>query len=268
MKVRDKNRFATPRTPREVADGIWLLGTQRVNFYALVEGRAITLVDTGFYGYLRYLNDWLAATNRTISGIEAVVLTHGHGDHSGFAGELARRGVPVYVHADDIEKVIPGRREIPPKRLRSKWWLALGVLGEAVTDGVLWQPPIPGARAFTDGQHLEGPGQVRAVHVPGHSIGNCSLYHPGLDLMFTGDTLMTRDPIFGGEDGPVVFSADPIHDEICLKNLELLRPFASAGLLPGHGEPDLSQGALGTAISHARIARAGVRRHADRRQLQ
>jgi glyoxylase-like metal-dependent hydrolase (beta-lactamase superfamily II) len=73
--------------------------------------------------------------------------------------------------------------------------------------------------------------------------------------MFTGDTLMTRDPMFGGE-GPLVFSEHPAKDELCLANLQLLRPFASAGLLPAHGEPDPTVGALGAAITRARIAKA------------
>jgi hypothetical protein len=59
--------------------------------------------------------------------------------------------------------------------------------------------------------------------------------------------------MFGGE-GPLVFSGHPGNDELCLTNLHLLRPYASAGLLPAHGEPDTATGAFGTAITHARIA--------------
>ena len=70
--------------------------------------------------------------------------------------------------------------------------------------------------------------------------------------MFTGDTLMTRDPMFGDE-GPVVFSEDPANDEMCLANLALLTPYETAALLPAHGEPDTSPGAVGKAITAARI---------------
>lgn len=264
LPVRGTNRFAAARAPREVADGIWLLGSHRVNFYAVAESRSVTLVDTGFYGHLRYLYDWLAATGRDVGDVEAVVITHGHADHLGFAGWFDRRGVPVYVHEDDVAISRTTKVRVPPLRLRRSLWrhrAAWGLLAEAATDSVFSQPPVPGARAFSSDEQLDVPGRLQAVQVPGHSPGNCSLHHPGLNLMFTGDTLMTRDPMLGGE-GPIVFSEDPARDEICLRSLDLLRPFASAGLLPAHGEPDAGRGALGLAIDSARIAAvgAGVRR--------
>ena len=128
-----------------------------MNFYALVDGKAITLIDASWYGCLRYLHARLALTNRNVSDM-------------------------------------------------------------------FTQPPIEGARTFTDGQVLDVPAHLRVVHVPGHSEGSCALHHPGLDLMFTGDTLMTYDPMFGGDAGPIVFAEDPAHDETCSRNLELLLP--------------------------------------------
>lgn len=256
--LRARNPFATARAAREVINGIWLLGSHRVNFYAIAEGRSVTLVDAGFYGHLRYLTEWLAATGRSIGDVEAIVITHGHADHLGFAGDFDRRGVPVYVHERDLEVARTTRVRRPPVRMRRNLWRpsTARMLAEGALDSVFTQPPVPGARSFRGDQQLDVPGRLRAVHVPGHSPGNCSLHHPALDAMFTGDTLMTLDPMFGGE-GPLVFSEHPRNDALCLDNLALLRPFASARLLPAHGEPDTTRGALGAAIAHARIAKPG-----------
>lgn len=256
--LRTHNRFAAARVSREIVDGVWLLGSHRVNFYAVVEGSSVTLVDAGFYGHLRYLKDWLAVTGRNVADVDAIVITHGHADHLGFAGDFDRRGVPVYVPERDVAIARTTKVRRPPVRIRRNLWrpATLGLLAEAAVDSVFTQPPVPGARPYRGDEELEVAGRLRAIHVPGHSPGNCTLYHPGLDVMFTGDTLMTRDPMFGGE-GPLVFSEDPANDELCLENLQLLQPFASAGLLPAHGEPELAVGALGAAITHARIAKAG-----------
>src|SRR5262245_24274419 len=102
VPIRAVNRFARPRPAREIADGVTLLGSRRVNFFAIAEGRALTLIDCGFRGHWRYLQAWLSATGRTIGNIEAIVLTHGHADHVGFAQDLANVGVPVYLHRADV----------------------------------------------------------------------------------------------------------------------------------------------------------------------
>lgn len=250
--VRSRNPFAAPRRPKEVADGVWLLGSRRVNFYALTAGRSVTLVDAGFYGHLRYLDEWLAWTGRNRRDVEAIVVTHGHADHLGFAGEFDRRGVPVYVHKDDLDITRTTKVRQPPLRLRRHPLRGFGMLAEALADSVFAQPPVPGARPFTGGEDIPVPVPLKSIAVPGHSPGNCVLLHAMSNLMFTGDTLMTRDPMFGDE-GPVVFSEDPANDAICLANLALLAPYATAALLPAHGEPDTSSGALGKAITAARI---------------
>jgi glyoxylase-like metal-dependent hydrolase (beta-lactamase superfamily II) len=135
--LRAHNRFAAARAPREVVDGIWLLGSHRVNFYAVVEGRSVTLVDAGFYGHLRYLNDWLSATGRSVANIDAIVITHGHADHLGFAGDFDRRGVPVFVHERDVAISRTTKVRCPPIRCSPN--LRCPALGpSAPTSGSTW----------------------------------------------------------------------------------------------------------------------------------
>ena len=249
-----KNWFARPLTPREVTPGVTRLGSERVSFYALTEGRSITLVDCGFYGHLRYLEEWLTHTGRTVTDIEAVVITHGHADHLGFAAVLSARGVPVLVPEGDLAIARTTDVRAPPVRLRRRLWRpsCLALFAEATLDGVFAQPAVERAVGYAPGATLDVPGRLRAVHVPGHSRGNCSLEYPAGLALFTGDTLMTRDPM-GTATGPLVFAEHPGRNAEAFETRALLAPYGGHALLPAHGEPWTQEGAVAEAIRTARV---------------
>ena len=84
-------RCAGWQNPRmKVADGIHRLGPGVVNVYLLEEAGEITIIDAGMPGDWSDLLRELAAMGRTLDDVRALVLTHGHSDHIGFA-ERARR---------------------------------------------------------------------------------------------------------------------------------------------------------------------------------
>ena len=238
-----------------MCDDVVLLGSQRVNFYAITEGRAVTLVDCGFRGHWRYLREWLDATGRTVADIEAIVLTHGHADHVGFAQDLADLGIPVHLHAADVAFASAPSYTRPPKRLSRRLWRpsAFSLFLEAVTDGVLRQPPLRAPRPFIDGDVLDVPGRLRVVQVPGHNAGSCALYRSDSESLFSGDALMTLDPMFRTV-GAVTFAEDDRHDGAALAGLTALGPYRHAGLLPAHGEPWTAPGSVGEALDAAVIS--------------
>ena len=74
----------------------------------------ITIVDAGAPGQWQDLPDELAAMGRTLDDVRALILTHAHSDHVGFAERIRReRGVPVRVHPDDAALA---RGEVKPVR--------------------------------------------------------------------------------------------------------------------------------------------------------
>src|SRR5438270_7118952 len=97
--------------PTEIASGVWRLGTELVNWYLVEDGGRLTVVDAGAPKYRPQLDTALARLGRSLGDVAAIVLTHAHSDHTGFAEALREEtGVPMYVHADDESLAATGKR--------------------------------------------------------------------------------------------------------------------------------------------------------------
>ena len=103
--------------------------------------------------------------------VEAVLLTHGHFDHTmGLDALLKLWDVPVYVEEEDQE-ILTG----PKLNLSS-----------AYTAGFTFS----GAQSVEDGQILSLAGfQFQVLHTPGHTRGGCCYYAASEQVLFSGDTL-------------------------------------------------------------------------------
>jgi glyoxylase-like metal-dependent hydrolase (beta-lactamase superfamily II) len=251
-----KNPFATPRRGEEVLPGVHLLGSRRVNFYVVEEGRSLTLIDCGFDGHLRYLDAWLERRGRRTSDVEAILLTHGHADHVGFAERFRARGVPVYLDAADAAFAMRPEARRPPQRLRRSLWRpsVLALFGEAVCDGVFSQPLLKETRPLPRGAALDVPGRPVVVPVPAHSAGSVAFRFPSRGALFTGDALMTRDPMLGGPDRSIVFAEHTDQNQAALEALRHLTPYGDDALLPAHGDAWVRPGSVARAIEEAVIA--------------
>lgn len=218
----------------EVAPGVHRFGSSLVNWYAVVDGDDVTLVDTGFPRHWRMLEPGLSRLGRRLEDVRAVVITHSHVDHTGFAARLQReREVPVHVHHADA---VHGARRFPPMHLYlkpSSW----GLLWEGVRDGMPFTRRIPDVREMADGYTLDVPGQPRAVHLGGHTPGSTAVVLPDRGVVFTGDNLVTTDP-YTRRTGPQLMLCGVQHDETGARDaLVRLAEVEAAVVLPGHGAP-------------------------------
>jgi glyoxylase-like metal-dependent hydrolase (beta-lactamase superfamily II) len=234
----------------EIAPGIHRLGPGIVNCYLLEEQGGVTIVDAGAPGYWDELPRELAAMGRRIDDVKALLLTHAHLDHIGFAERLRKeRGVPVHVHADDLPLT---RKPAIPKFQGRIRFAALRFIAFAITHGMLRNPPpILEVSTFAHGETIDVPGRPRAIHVPGHSDGSAALHVTTRDAIFIGDAIVTLD-VVAGDTGPRLspFNADRRR---AYESLARLEGVSARLVLPGHGQP--YAGGLAEAV---RLARAGA----------
>lgn len=218
----------------QVADGIHRFGSRMVSWYVLTEGGRLTVVDAGMPAHWRQLKRALGRLGRGLGDVEAVVLTHAHADHTGFA-ERARRkaAAPVHVHAGDAAG---GARRFPsPKAYRrpSSWPLAI----YGLVNGLPLTPRVKRFETFEDGARLDVPGRPVVLHTPGHTAGSCALYLPDSGALLCGDALVTYDP-YTRRRGPRLLVDDVNQDPAETRaSLDRLASVPATLLLPGHGEP-------------------------------
>jgi glyoxylase-like metal-dependent hydrolase (beta-lactamase superfamily II) len=220
----------------KIADGVLCLGGGLINSYLLEEGSEVSIIDAAVPGYWSDLPAELAAMGRTLDDVRAIVLTHGHSDHIGFAERARReRGVPVQVHELDAalargEVPNPSKGAGPVKLLPLLRFLLLGI-----RNGALRTKRLGEVATYGDGATLDVPGSPRVILMPGHTPGSAALHVPTRGCLFIGDAIATV-AVTNGATGPMVapFTADPVEAVASLARLDGLD---AQWVLPGHGQP-------------------------------
>ncbi|RLV56269.1 MBL fold metallo-hydrolase [Aeromicrobium phragmitis] len=240
---------------RDVADGVHLVSYAHVNCYVIEDADDLTLVDAGLPRMWPMVLELIRRLGRHPDDIRALLLTHGHFDHVGFAAMLYREhAVPVWVHRDDARLAAHPYRYRPQSN-RFLYPLrhprSLPVLGQMAAAGALTVKGIAVTRAITTESALDVPGRPVASHTPGHTDGHCILHLPERDTVISGDALVTMDP-YTGKTGPqIVASAATKDTRQAIASLDALAATEASVVLTGHGAP-WTRGAA-AAVDQARV---------------
>ena len=227
-------------TTSEVAPGIFKFDSGPFNFYVIREAGRLTVVDAAFPGHYHVLRGGLASIGHTLKDLEAIILTHAHADHIGFAERVRKEtGVPVFVHKNDVR--LAGRPlALPWFGLLSNAWrpYTATMLGVATLNGVFSLARITRLQSFSDGDVLDVPGHPRVLHTPGHTPGEVVFHLADRNVLFSGDTLVTRNLLTGNQGKPQLVSPVLNGDyKQANRSLDLLRDLGHVTMLPGHGKP-------------------------------
>lgn len=244
-----------PGSTLEVAPGVhWVrmplpFILNHINLWALADGDAWTLVDTGINNQ-EIRDNWekVFAGAMQSRPVTRVICTHMHPDHVGTAGWLTRRfECPFWMTRLEYVTcrmlVADTGREAPPDAMRfyraSGWDEAalehyrtrFGGFGKMVYE-------MPHSyRRVSDGEELTIGGKIwHAVVGRGHSPEHLCLHCPELKLLISGDQVLPRITsnvsVFPTEPG-----ADPLKD--WLESLAAIKSRVPDDVLvlPSHGDP-------------------------------
>jgi glyoxylase-like metal-dependent hydrolase (beta-lactamase superfamily II) len=236
-----------------VAPGVHRIEDAYTNWYLIEDGTALTVVDTGVPTSWDSFHHALRQLGRAPGDVKAVVLTHAHFDHVGFA-ERARRELrlPVYVHENDAplaHRPLQYSHERPRSLYFATQFRALPIVASLVRHRAFFPTPLREVVRYVDGT-LPVPGTPEVVFTPGHTMGHCALNLPDRDAVIAGDAVVMLDP-YTAETGPKIVAGAATADSA--RNLASLDALASTGaqtVLTGHGPP--FDGGVEEAVRRAR----------------
>jgi glyoxylase-like metal-dependent hydrolase (beta-lactamase superfamily II) len=228
---------------QELAEGVYGFETHDVvNWYLVEDGDRLTAIDAGLSASWDEFERWIAARRRKLSDLEAVVLTHAHVDHFGFAARAREQaGARIYAHHDEAPLVHN------PFRPRQAERTVLAYLGHSAARKILLEVVKGGGRTrgVKSFEEFDGdetvledvPGRPRVVFTPGHTHGHCAVHLPDRDVVFPGDAWVTRDP-YTGLEGPRLVARSATNDVAQnLRSVAALERIDAGLALTGHGPP-------------------------------
>lgn len=169
---------------QQIAGGIHQV-SKGVNAFVVDGDDGVVLIDTGLPKRHGTILEGLKAIGRRPDDVSAIVITHGHADHTGGAAVLKRETGAALIASEIDAAVVRGDVPAPPPPVMDR-----PILRSLI--GLL--PPAEGVAV----DHAVGDGAVpvvsdlNAVPTPGHTAGHISLHldrHGG--VLFAGDAALS-----------------------------------------------------------------------------
>lgn len=212
------------------------------------EGGTTTLLDAGTAPTAPVLERCLKTIGLTFSGIDRIVLTHGHVDHYGAASRVLEGGggrARVYVHTEDARAVETGIDVSPLayQRFLRITGIPMGFQMGIIPLFVMFRKiyarrcPVHGHLHHGDMIRL-GRYTARVIETPGHTRGSVCFFLEEERLLFSGDHVL----------GHITPNAFPMLEETCLlprrlsqkefyASLDRIRALGPCRIYPAHGQP-------------------------------
>ena len=194
-----------------------------VNQYLLIDGKDLTLIDTGMRANAKTILKTLQQLGFDYSDLKRILITHSDADHYGAAFDIKNAtGCEIWSSQIEAEAIKSGvfSRQIEAKGVAK---LIMAVLEPVI----MVSPAVPVDKIVSDGEILPILGGLHVIASPGHTPGHISFYLPAERILIAGDA-------FTGEKGKPVATTnattgDPIMAIASAKKLLDLNPLVIGG---------------------------------------
>lgn len=206
----------------EMLENLLVIRSLGVNFYVLRDSQGLYLIDAGFIGGRRLLEQALKNRGWDSEPIIGIIVTHGHLDHILNVGRIAEE-TGAWIAAPRLDAShYQGR---PSYR---GWAKVTGFL-EAIGRALLGFRKFAPTRLLDDGDVLDIWHGLTVIHLPGHTAGHCGFYCERRKLLFCSDLFASYD--YFSHLPPRIFNSDVAEiPKSVAKALEL----NLSGVLPNH----------------------------------
>lgn len=198
------------------------LGGPLVSAHLLTDASGSILIDTGLAGIPGELQKLGQRLGLRREALKAVLLTHGHLDHTGGLAQISTGwGAKIFAHAAEAGRIAGTAEYHGINRVGGGMeWLGRRVFR--------YQPSRI-ARALSDGDILPFWGGLRVLHLPGHTPGHCAFVSEATGLIFAGDMFASYS--WSVHLPPAIFNVD---GQLLRRSLSRLRETPNRGILPSH----------------------------------
>jgi len=195
----------------------------------LVKENGLTLIDTGFKGDFKKIENQIKELGFKMKDIKTIILTHCHSDHCANVNKIKKYSNAKVIAHENEKQYFEKKDKIRYKEVVKKvFWLIMNTFFGVEKINI--------NKEVKDGDVIGILGGIRIIHTPGHTPGSMALYHPNKRILFSGDSLNNEKSF---EICRGIYNTD---DNILLQSVKKYLELNIEKICVGHGKSVLKDG--------------------------